>query len=110
MSRDQMKKIKEKVDQSHITKPFDPKYDRFSKLVGYQQPATDAPSIVHVPTGIRNKGHGSHKRIKSKKEQMISRKGKQTRTSSVCNGKGHDIRRGKVLKAKKTKEDEGSPD
>ncbi|KAJ0452564.1 hypothetical protein HanRHA438_Chr15g0723911 [Helianthus annuus] len=76
--RDQMKEIKEKVDQSRITKPLEPKFDRLSKLIGYQQPATDASPTVRVPTGIRNKGRGSHKRIKSKKEQMISRKGKKT--------------------------------
>ena len=98
--RDQMMQLKERVDQSRITKQLDPKFDRFSKLIGYQQPVTNAPPTVRVPTGIRNKGRGSHRRIKSKKEQMISRKGKRSRTCSVCNEKGHDIRTCEILKAK----------
>ncbi|KAF5763730.1 putative transcription factor interactor and regulator CCHC(Zn) family [Helianthus annuus] len=98
--RDQMMQLKERVDQSRITKQLDPKFDRFSKLIGYQQPVTNAPPTVRVPAGIRNKGHGSHRRIKSRKEQMISRKGKRSRTCSVCNEKGHDIRTCGELKAK----------
>ncbi|XP_022004144.2 uncharacterized protein LOC110901639 [Helianthus annuus] len=105
--RDQMKEIKEKVDQSRITRSIDLKYDRFSKLIGYQQLATDAPPTVRVPTGIRNKGRSSHKWIKSKKEQMISHKGKRIRTCSVCNGKGHDIWTCEVLKGKKEKKMKG---
>ncbi|MFS7937699.1 putative transcription factor interactor and regulator CCHC(Zn) family [Helianthus anomalus] len=58
------------------------------------------PPTVRVPAGIRNKGRGSHRRIKSKKEQMINRKGKRSRTCSVCNVKGHDIRTCEELKAK----------
>ncbi|XP_035844569.1 protein FAR-RED IMPAIRED RESPONSE 1-like [Helianthus annuus] len=61
---------------------------------------TNAPPTVRVPAGIRNKGRGSHRRIKSKKEQMINRKGKRSRTCSVCNEKGHDIRTCGELKAK----------
>ncbi|XP_021975117.1 protein FAR1-RELATED SEQUENCE 5-like [Helianthus annuus] len=103
--RDQMKEIKEKVDQSRM--PLDPKFDRFSKLIGYQQPVTNAPPTVCFSTGIRNKGHGSRKRIKSKKEQMISRKGKRTRTCSVCNEKGHNIQTYEILKGKKQKKMKG---
>ncbi|KAM0050910.1 putative Zinc finger, SWIM-type, MULE transposase domain, FHY3/FAR1 family [Helianthus debilis subsp. tardiflorus] len=77
--RDQMMQLKERVDQSRITKQLDPKFDRFSKLIGYQQQVTNAPPTVLVPVGVRNKGRGSHKRIKSKKEQMISRKGKKVK-------------------------------
>ncbi|XP_035845234.1 protein FAR1-RELATED SEQUENCE 7-like [Helianthus annuus] len=49
--RDQMKQIKEKVDQSRITNQLDPKFDRFSKLIGYQQPVTNARPTVPVPAG-----------------------------------------------------------
>ncbi|XP_021984915.1 uncharacterized protein LOC110880766 [Helianthus annuus] len=49
--RDQMKQIKEKVDQSRITKQLDPKFDRFSKHIGYQQPVTNAPPTVRVTAG-----------------------------------------------------------
>ncbi|KAJ0511506.1 putative FHY3/FAR1 family protein [Helianthus annuus] len=105
--RDQMRQLKERVDQSRITKQLDPKFGRFSKLIGYQQPVTNAPPTVRVSAGIRNKGRGSHKRIKSKKEQMISRKGKRSRTSSVCNEKGHDIRTCEILKGKQQKKMKG---
>ncbi|XP_035842152.1 protein FAR1-RELATED SEQUENCE 7-like [Helianthus annuus] len=105
--RDQMKQIKEKVDQSRITKQLDPKFDRFSKLIGYQQLVTNALPTICVPAGIRNKGRGSHKRIKSKKEQMISRKGKRSRTCSVCNEKGYDIRTCEILKGKQQKKMKG---
>ncbi|XP_021991700.1 uncharacterized protein LOC110888483 [Helianthus annuus] len=96
--RDQIREMKEMVDELRITKPIDPKFDRYSRLIGYEKPNTDAPPTVRVPTGIRNKGRGSHKRIKSKKEQIISLKGKRSRTCSVCNTKGHDIRTCSVLK------------
>ncbi|XP_035840187.1 protein FAR1-RELATED SEQUENCE 5-like [Helianthus annuus] len=43
--------LKERVDQSRITKQLDQKYDRFSKLIGYQQPVTNAPPTVRVPAG-----------------------------------------------------------
>ncbi|XP_022014771.1 protein FAR1-RELATED SEQUENCE 5-like [Helianthus annuus] len=81
--RDQMREMKEMVDELHITKPIDPKFDRYSRLIGYEKPNTDAPPTVRVPTGIRNNGRGSHKRIKSKKEKMISLKGKRSRTCSL---------------------------
>ncbi|XP_022040732.1 uncharacterized protein LOC110943291 [Helianthus annuus] len=64
--RDQMRQMKVMVDELRITKPIDPKFDRYSRLIAYEKPNTDAPPTVRVPTGIRNKGRGSHKRIKSK--------------------------------------------
>ncbi|XP_021979290.1 uncharacterized protein LOC110875402 [Helianthus annuus] len=96
--RDRIREMKEMVDELRITKPIDPKFDRYSRLIGYEKPNIDAPPTARVPTGIRNKGRGSHKRIKSKKEKMISLKGKRNRTCSVCNTKGHDIRTCSVLK------------
>ncbi|KAM0022059.1 putative transcription factor FAR family [Helianthus debilis subsp. tardiflorus] len=96
--KDRMREMKVMVDELRITKLIDPKFDRYSRLIGYEKPDTDAPPTVRVPTGIRNKGRGSHKQIKSKKEQIINLKGKRSRTCSVCNGKGHDIRTCKVLK------------
>ena len=103
--RDRMREMKEMVDELRITKPIDPKFDRYSRLIGYEKPNTDDPPTVRVPTGIRNKGRGSHKRIKSKKEKIISLKGKRSRTCSVCNIKGHDIRTCKVLKGEATAAD-----
>ncbi|KAJ0956638.1 putative transcription factor FAR family [Helianthus annuus] len=100
--RDRMREMKEMVDELRITKPIDPKFDRYSRLIGYEKPNTDEPPTVRVPTGIRNKGRGSHKRIKSKKEKIISLKGKRGRTCSHCNIKGHDIRTCKVLKGEAT--------
>ncbi|XP_022004594.1 protein FAR1-RELATED SEQUENCE 5-like [Helianthus annuus] len=98
--RDRMREMKEMVDELRITKPIDPKFDRYSRLIGYEKPNTYAPPTVRVPTGIRNKGRGSHKRIKSKKEKIISLKGKRSWTCSVCNVKGHDIRTCEVLTGK----------
>ncbi|XP_021975268.1 uncharacterized protein LOC110870393 [Helianthus annuus] len=103
--RDRMREMKEMVDELRITKPIDPKFDRYSRLIGYEKPNTDDPPTVRVPTGIRNKGRGSHKRIKSKKEKIISLKGKRGRTCSHCNIKGHDIRTCKLLKGEATAAD-----
>ncbi|KAD7117851.1 hypothetical protein E3N88_05119 [Mikania micrantha] len=47
---------------------------------------------VRVPSGIRNKGSGSHKRFKSKREQAISRMGKRSRFCHNCGQSGHDRR------------------
>ncbi|KAI3742210.1 hypothetical protein L1987_59890 [Smallanthus sonchifolius] len=57
-------------EKSHHITPVLKKNDLMSSLLGYEQPSD---ATVRAPTGIRNKGRGSHKRIKSKKEQAISR-------------------------------------
>ncbi|XP_022030379.1 protein FAR1-RELATED SEQUENCE 5-like [Helianthus annuus] len=49
--RDRMREMKEMVDELRITKPIDPKFDRYSRLIGYEKPNTDAPPTVRVPTG-----------------------------------------------------------
>ncbi|XP_022007451.1 protein FAR1-RELATED SEQUENCE 5-like [Helianthus annuus] len=49
--RDRMREMKEMVDELRITKPIDPKFDRYSRLIGYEKPNTDAPPTVRVPSG-----------------------------------------------------------
>ncbi|XP_021996142.1 protein FAR1-RELATED SEQUENCE 5-like [Helianthus annuus] len=64
--RDQLKGMIQKADESSKTGPVLKKKDMLASLLGYNQPST---SIVKLPPGIRNKGRGSHRRIKSKKER-----------------------------------------
>ncbi|XP_022003931.1 protein FAR1-RELATED SEQUENCE 5-like [Helianthus annuus] len=49
--RDRMREMKEMVDELRITKPIDPKFDRYSRLIDYEKPNTDVPPTVRVPTG-----------------------------------------------------------
>lgn len=87
--RDQLQGMMEKADESFRSRPVLKKKDIMSSLLGYNQPST---STLKLPSGIRNKGRGSHKRIKSKKEKAIGRAGKRRRECGVCGLLGHDIR------------------
>lgn len=86
--RDQLKILMEKAEGSK-TGPILKKKDMMASLLGYDQPTT---TNLRLPCGIRNKGRGSHKRIKSKKEMAASRAGKRRRACGVCGKLGHDIR------------------
>ncbi|XP_022019519.1 protein FAR1-RELATED SEQUENCE 5-like [Helianthus annuus] len=92
--RDQLKGMIEKADESSKTSPVLKKKDMMASLLGYNQPST---SSVKLPPCIRNKGHGSHRRIKSKKEKAASRMGKRRRGCKVCGKIGHNIRTCKAL-------------
>ncbi|XP_076891623.1 protein FAR1-RELATED SEQUENCE 3-like [Bidens hawaiensis] len=70
------------------------KRDIFAAGLGFEQPSE---VTVRVPTGIRNKGRGSHKRIRSKKEISISRSGKGYRECQICHLPGHNSRTCKAL-------------
>ncbi|KAL8254464.1 hypothetical protein R6Q59_032685 [Mikania micrantha] len=48
--------------------------------------------IVRLPSGIRNKCSGSHKKFKSKREQAISRMRKRSRFCHNCGQSSHDRR------------------
>lgn len=87
--RDEMKELTKKVDEKRFSRPSMSKYDRFSSIMGYEP---NLEATVRLPTGIRNKGRGSHKRFKSKKEKAISLAGKRSRTCLICGVKGHDRR------------------
>ncbi|XP_076926062.1 protein FAR1-RELATED SEQUENCE 6-like [Bidens hawaiensis] len=63
--RDEMNLMIEKADLTRYERVRPSKRDRFAVVLGFEQPSK---VTVLVPTGIRNKGRGSHKRIKSKKE------------------------------------------
>jgi hypothetical protein len=120
-ARDEMKGLVTNANQGRFKRPFTNKRDRFATVLGYKQPAE---VTVRVPTGIRNKGRGSHKRIKSKKEQAISRLGKRDRKCLHCKVLGHDrrtcpilhperaeeLKKRNIAKGKKTKTKESSED
>ncbi|XP_076928178.1 protein FAR1-RELATED SEQUENCE 5-like [Bidens hawaiensis] len=87
--RDQINGMREKAEEGSQAKLILKKNYMLASLLGYYQPST---STIQVPTGIRNKGRGSHKRFKSLKEIAASRAGKRSRVCSVCGEGGHDIR------------------
>ncbi|XP_076921178.1 protein FAR1-RELATED SEQUENCE 5-like [Bidens hawaiensis] len=66
--RDQMNIMIQKADETRYQRTSLSKRDRFAAVLRYDQPSE---VTVRVPSGIRNKGRGSHKRIKSQKEITI---------------------------------------
>ncbi|KAI3774821.1 hypothetical protein L1987_49383 [Smallanthus sonchifolius] len=87
--RDELKSMMKQANEGRHITPVLKKNDFMSSLLGYEQPSD---ATVRAPTGIRNKGRGSHKRIKYKKEQAISRAGKRRRECQICFKTGHDRR------------------
>ncbi|XP_076943494.1 protein FAR-RED IMPAIRED RESPONSE 1-like [Bidens hawaiensis] len=87
--RDQMNIMIKQADETRYKRTHLSKRDRFAAILGYDQPSE---VTVHVPGGIKNKGRGSHKRIKSQKEIAISRSGKKYRECKVCHKQGHNSR------------------
>ncbi|XP_076883122.1 uncharacterized protein LOC143531787 [Bidens hawaiensis] len=91
---DEMNLIIEKSDLTRYERVRPSKWDRFAAVLGFEQPSEVS---VCVPTGIRNKGRGSHKRIKSKKEIAISFSGKGYRECQICHIPGHNNRTCKAM-------------
>ncbi|XP_021995238.1 protein FAR1-RELATED SEQUENCE 5-like [Helianthus annuus] len=60
--RDRMREMKEMVDELRITKPIDPKFDRYSRLIGYKKPNTDAPPTGKASAADKNAGKKGRKR------------------------------------------------
>ncbi|XP_076916857.1 protein FAR1-RELATED SEQUENCE 5-like [Bidens hawaiensis] len=87
--RDQMNIMIKQADETRYKRTHLSKKDRFAAILGYDQPSE---VTVRVPSGIKNKGCGSHKRIKSQKEIAISRPGKKYRECKVCHKQGHNSR------------------
>ncbi|XP_076890054.1 protein FAR1-RELATED SEQUENCE 5-like [Bidens hawaiensis] len=87
--RDQMNIMIQKADETRYQRTSLSKRDKFAAVLGYDQLSE---VTVCVPSGIRNKGRGSHKRIKSQKEIAIARSGKKQRECKVCNLSGHNSR------------------
>ncbi|XP_076910444.1 uncharacterized protein LOC143568092 [Bidens hawaiensis] len=87
--RDQMNIMIQKTNGTRYQRSSLSKRDIFAEVLGYEQPSE---VTVLVPSGIRNKGRGSHKRIKSQKEIAIARSGKKHRECKVCNLSGHNSR------------------
>ncbi|XP_076953234.1 protein FAR-RED IMPAIRED RESPONSE 1-like [Bidens hawaiensis] len=86
---DQMNIMLKQADETRYKITHLSKRDRFAAILGYDQPSE---VTVRVPSGIKNKGCGSHKRIKSQKEIVISRSGKKYRECKVCHKQGHNSR------------------
>ncbi|XP_076901928.1 protein FAR1-RELATED SEQUENCE 12-like [Bidens hawaiensis] len=87
--RDQMNIMIKQADETRYKRTHLSKRDRFAAILGYDQPSE---VTVRVPSGIKNKGCGSHKRIKPQREIAISRSGKKYRECKVCQKHGHNSR------------------
>ncbi|XP_076959139.1 protein FAR-RED IMPAIRED RESPONSE 1-like [Bidens hawaiensis] len=87
--RDQMNIMIKQADETRYKRTHLSKRDRFAAILGYDQPSE---VTVRVPSGIKNKGCGSHKWIKSQKEIAISRSGKKYKECKVCHKQCHNIR------------------
>ncbi|XP_076892223.1 protein FAR1-RELATED SEQUENCE 5-like [Bidens hawaiensis] len=87
--RDQMNIMIKQADETRYKRTHLSKRDRFAAILGYDQPSE---VTVRVPSGIKNKGCGSHKRIKSQKEIAISWSGKKYSECKVCHKQGHNSR------------------
>ncbi|KAJ0667108.1 putative transcription factor interactor and regulator CCHC(Zn) family [Helianthus annuus] len=77
------------ADEAHINAPPKTRHNRFAKLLGVAPVST---TTICVPVGTRFKGCGSHKRMKSQKEQAISQAGSKRRKCSICTKYGHNNR------------------
>ena len=102
--RDELKATKEKTDEAGIQRISAKKKEIIQAIIGAPH---QTEAAVRVPHGIRNKGCGSRKRFKSKREQAISRAGKRSRNCKVCGGSGHDRRTCEVLKGTSTANNKG---
>ncbi|KAD4888291.1 hypothetical protein E3N88_20364 [Mikania micrantha] len=87
LSRDQLKDMISKVDSSFVEKKSLSKNDRFSNIVH-----GDPPSFATIkrPVGIRTKGSGSQKRLKSYRELASVQKEKKGRACIICKRRGHN--------------------
>ncbi|XP_022023788.1 protein FAR1-RELATED SEQUENCE 5-like [Helianthus annuus] len=66
------------------------KKDRIATLLGFKQPDKDT---VRAPVGIRTKGCGFKKRIKSTFEQVSTKQPRKQRTCGICGSHEHDKRK-----------------
>lgn len=87
--RDHVNQFIPVADESIIDAPPKTRRDRFAELTGVSQPSS---ATIRVPIGIKFKGCGSHRRMKSKREQAISQLGKKQKMCSKCNTPGHNSR------------------
>ncbi|XP_076909117.1 uncharacterized protein LOC143566253 [Bidens hawaiensis] len=74
--RDQMNIMIKHADETRYKRTTLSNKDRFAVVLWYNQ---SSKVTVRFPSGIKNKGRGSHKMIKSQKEIAISRSGKKYR-------------------------------
>ncbi|KAJ0926025.1 putative transcription factor interactor and regulator CCHC(Zn) family [Helianthus annuus] len=84
---DHIKQFMSVADEAQINAPPKTRRNRFAKLLGV---APESTATIRVPVGTRFKGCGSHKRLKSQKEQAISQSGTKRRQCSLCKKYGHN--------------------
>ncbi|XP_021971867.1 protein FAR1-RELATED SEQUENCE 5-like [Helianthus annuus] len=87
--RDHIKQFMSVADDAQFDAPPKSRRNRLAELLGVAPTET---ATIRVPIGTRFKGCGSHKRMKSKKEQAISQAGKKRRRCSKCKKFGHNNR------------------
>ncbi|XP_022014518.1 uncharacterized protein LOC110914014 [Helianthus annuus] len=87
--RDHLKQFMSVADDAQFVAPPNTRRNRFAELLGVAPMNT---VTIRVPIGTRFKGCGSHKHMKSKKEQAVSQAGKKRRRCSKCKKFGHNSR------------------
>ncbi|KAD4585697.1 hypothetical protein E3N88_23298 [Mikania micrantha] len=85
--------LQEIMDKTNVETRGLPVVKQKDIVASFVPPQNDiSTENVRVPSGIRNKGLGSHKRFKLKREQAISRMGKRSIFCHNCGQSGHDRR------------------
>ncbi|XP_035836018.1 protein FAR1-RELATED SEQUENCE 5-like [Helianthus annuus] len=92
--RDQVIESKLKVDSADLPAESLDKNARLANILHADQPCSSSSATILPPSGIRNKGCGSNKRLKSFREVSSSRISKKTKTRGclICGGHGHNSR------------------
>ncbi|KAJ0462986.1 putative transcription factor FAR family [Helianthus annuus] len=92
--RDQVIESKLKVDSADLPAESLDKNARLANILHADQPCSSSSATILPPSGIRNKGCGSNKRLKSFREVSSSRISKKPKTRGclICGGHGHNSR------------------
>lgn len=92
--RDQVIESKSKVDSADLPSESLDKNARLANILRVDQPCSSSSATILRPSGIRNKGCGSNKRLKSFREVSSSRISKKPKTRGclICGGHGHNSR------------------
>ncbi|KAI3811742.1 hypothetical protein L1987_21471 [Smallanthus sonchifolius] len=70
-----------KADKVQVVAPAPSKMDRIAEMVGH---SVNEKYHVRVPVGIKTKGCGAYKRLKSKQKEAIGKVGKKSRQCQNC--------------------------
>ncbi|KAI3695689.1 hypothetical protein L1987_78688 [Smallanthus sonchifolius] len=75
-----------KADDVQVIAPAPSKRDRIAEMVGH---SVNEKYTEKVPVGIKTKGCGAYKRLKSKHEETMIKAGKKSRQCQNCFEYGH---------------------